>query len=467
MTADFLAATATSLPALFAYQAQVIARVIKRGRHTFIGLEQGLGKSRIALEIAQRRHLRRIVVLGAAVGRVVWPDEVACWLPVGTYKVYAAMLPDQVQASPAHVYTIVFIAYDSLSRRPAGWIPAIARFKPDLIVLDEAHRLGHIESIRASTVYGRRSDSRDGIVHLSDLVLPMSGTPARNNLAELYPVLRALAPETIQHPSGHRPLEFYEFVERFCTTKPTQWGNQITGSRNISELRQRMADFMIRMRARDVLKQLPAIRYVTTPLALSSRHMNLPVDEVRLSAIPDDELLSWLQMQPLATARREIGLRKAPAIAEWARSWLDDAEPQDKLVIFARHPVVLHAIQQDLASTTGVVLIDGATPTPARADAVHRFQHDAEVRLFLGQIEAAGEMITLTRASTVVIAECEFTPALVSQAAKRAHRIGQIRPVLVHLLVTPGTLDQRIARICARKASELSEMFDALGASAA
>jgi SNF2 family DNA or RNA helicase len=91
---------------------------------------------------------------------------------------------------------------------------------------------------------------------------------------------------------------------------------------------------------------------------------------------------------------------------------------------------------------------------------VHDFQHDPAVRVFFGQIDAAGEMLTLTAANTVVIAEAEFVPTVVAQAAKRAHRIGQTQPVLVHLLVAPNTLDARIAAACARKAAELSQMFD-------
>jgi hypothetical protein len=186
-----------------------------------------------------------------------------------------------------------------------------------------------------------------------------------------------------------------------------------------------------------------------------------PVDMAFAASIPDDELMAWLQVQPLATARRAIGMRKVSALANWIIEWVAGADGNQKLLVFGKHPAVLHAVQGALAGVAGrSVLIDGDTPTPKRTIAVHDFQHDPQVRIFFGQIDAAGEMLTLTKANTVVIAETEFVPTVVAQAAKRAHRIGQTNPVLVHLLVAPNTLDARIAAVCARKAAELSTMFD-------
>jgi SWI/SNF-related matrix-associated actin-dependent regulator 1 of chromatin subfamily A len=87
----------------------------------------------------------------------------------------------------------------------------------------------------------------------------------------------------------------------------------------------------------------------------------------------------------------------------------------------------------------------------ARQEAVDRFQRRGEVRVFLGQIQAAGVGITLTAASHVVFVELEWTPGLMSQAEDRCHRIGQHDAVLVQHLVLPGSLDARLAKTLVAK----------------
>jgi hypothetical protein len=80
-----------------------------------------------------------------------------------------------------------------------------------------------------------------------------------------------------------------------------------------------------------------------------------------------------------------------------------------------------------------------------RQEAVDRFQDDPNVKVFLGNLKAAGVGLTLTAASTVVFAELDWVPANMSQAEDRAHRIGQLDSVLVQHLVVDGSLDAKMA----------------------
>mmetsp|Transcript_11343 Transcript_11343/g.1699 ORF Transcript_11343/g.1699 Transcript_11343/m.1699 type:complete len:137 (+) Transcript_11343:663-1073(+) len=73
---------------------------------------------------------------------------------------------------------------------------------------------------------------------------------------------------------------------------------------------------------------------------------------------------------------------------------------------------------------------------------------------------AAGQGITLTAASTVVISELVWTPGVLVQAEDRAHRIGQEKSVNIHYLYGPGTLDEHIWPRIRNKLSVVSGALD-------
>ena len=92
-----------------------------------------------------------------------------------------------------------------------------------------------------------------------------------------------------------------------------------------------------------------------------------------------------------------------------------------------------------------------------------RFQNDPECKVFIGSIQASGVGITLTASSTVVFAELGWTPAEMSQAEDRCHRIGQLDSVLVQHLVIDGSLDARIAQTLVSKQNVLDRALDIEG----
>jgi SNF2 family DNA or RNA helicase len=106
------------------------------------------------------------------------------------------------------------------------------------------------------------------------------------------------------------------------------------------------------------------------------------------------------------------------------------------------------------------VRIDGTVPTNERTQLVDRFQNDPNCRLFIGQIKAAGEGITLTAASHVAFAELEYVPGLMEQAADRVHRIGQKVAVTIWYLMGANTIDERILSILERKAKHIGAVVD-------
>ncbi len=66
--------------------------------------------------------------------------------------------------------------------------------------------------------------------------------------------------------------------------------------------------------------------------------------------------------------------------------------------------------------------------------------------MFILSTRAGGLGITLTAADTVIFYDNDWNPTMDSQAADRAHRIGQNKTVHVYRLVTRNTVEERILR---------------------
>jgi len=77
---------------------------------------------------------------------------------------------------------------------------------------------------------------------------------------------------------------------------------------------------------------------------------------------------------------------------------------------------------------------------------VQEFQSNPNVFVFILSTRAGGLGITLTAADTVIFYDNDWNPTMDSQAADRAHRIGQNKTVHVYRLVTKNTVEERILR---------------------
>ena len=69
----------------------------------------------------------------------------------------------------------------------------------------------------------------------------------------------------------------------------------------------------------------------------------------------------------------------------------------------------------------------------------------------LVSLKAGGTGLNLTAADHVFLLDPWWNPAVEDQAADRAHRIGQDKPVMVYRLVAKDTVEERILALQERK----------------
>ena len=157
----------------------------------------------------------------------------------------------------------------------------------------------------------------------------------------------------------------------------------------------------------------------------------------------------------VARYRRLLALLKVGATVAWIEGALEEGEA--KVLAWAWHVEALQQLHQGLARHN-LVLVTGGTPRKLRDVNVAAFQDDPEVRVFIGQIQAAGQAVTLTAGRRAVFLEQAFVPAMNWQALKRCHRIGQHRPVLGEVLVVPGSIDEAVQALLVRKAHDIASL---------
>ena len=463
------------------FQRAGIVQALERN-HVLIADEMGLGKTVQAIGVINNDpSVRTVLILCPSSLKIMWTRMLQEWcvrpvyVAVGTSRKAGNVMTWGEKERPGNVVFALILNYDIMPY----WRDYIDEIAWDVLVCDEAHYLKTPNSRRTQSIVGGAQDKkynarlsyeqnmkdqrRTGIAARRRIML--TGTPILNRPIELWPLLHFLDAETWP--------KFWPFVQRYCGAYRDEYGWRFDGASHLDELNDKLrASVMVRRMKRDVLKELPPKERMVIPITANGAAPKIAQEHAKLQELTknvielqiareaarknraNDEAAYKASVKALqegykvafehiARERHDLALMKAPKVVEHVTDLLEGG--LDKVVIFGHHNDVLDFIREGL-SDYNPVHIDGRTPTNSRQSIADRFQDDASVRVFIGGIHSAGEGLTLTAASTVVFAELDWTPAKLSQAEDRCHRIGQPDSVLVQHLLYDGSLDARIAK---------------------
>lgn len=412
--------------------------------------QPGVGKTAQFIEACRLVAAEKILIICPAVARVNWRREFFEW--TGWEFTVCETLKDTPTAK-------CIVSYDYATEN----YEFLMLFKWDVVGCDESHFIKEPEAKRTRAIYGKT-----GIIRNTDRFWNLSGTPAPNHAGELWAMLLTF---------GATKDSYAVFVQRFCDTKPTFYGgrryNKIIGTKKaaIPALRKLLSKVMLRRLKKDVLKDLPPIYFeqlsVTgTPLAeIIEIDMQKVADEAAgLKQLFDSED-PWVMAAVLeslgdsvSTLRRYVGLQKVAAVAEIVDMELT-VGAYDKIIIFAIHTEVISNLKK-LLNVHNPVVVNGKVSPKNRQHAIDSFQSDANCKVFIGNIIAAGTAINLTSAHEVLFAEESWVPGENTQGGDRAHRRGQRLPVRVRMASLADSIDEKVTGVLKRKAQQLSEIFD-------
>jgi SWI/SNF-related matrix-associated actin-dependent regulator of chromatin subfamily A-like protein 1 len=312
----------------------------------------------------------------------------------------------------------------------------------DALVLDEAHYLRSMDAKRTKLVLGIGGYARE-----IPIVWGASGTPFWKHPGNGWTMLSTMFPR-VMIENGLKT--YADFMNRFCEYWVDRNGwTHVRGMKNAAELHGILDRVMLRREWADIGLDIPEIMWTEMPVEAASVLEILSMEArpemagIR-KALEHDLGISATDFDdngPLATYRRRVGEAKAAVVAEMIRDELEGAP--GKVVVFAYHRSVLEVLRLALDSF-GLVYIDGGTSNKMRDAAVDAFQTQPNVRVFLGQIQATREAITLNAGDTAYIVEPDWTANTNVQAGQRILAPG--KHCQVRMVSLAGTLDEALVR---------------------
>ncbi len=133
-----------------------------------------------------------------------------------------------------------------------------------------------------------------------------------------------------------------------------------------------------------------------------------------------------------------------------------------KVLVFSQWTQFLDKIEPHFKSLDiDFVRLDGSTRN--RKEIVERFQSADGPPIFLSSLKAGGTGLNLTAADHVFLMDPWWNPAVEEQAADRAHRIGQEKPVFVHRIVSKDTVEERILLLQEKKKNLANSVLEETG----
>jgi SWI/SNF-related matrix-associated actin-dependent regulator of chromatin subfamily A-like protein 1 len=436
----------TSAPAikdveLRPYQTNGVAQGMNLRRY-MNGDEQGLGKT--------LQTIATIATL-AKEGKDVFPAVIICpaslkenWRrEIEKFTDHQAMvLNDKNKNSWMRYYDVgyaqFFITnYESIKKYFVTSMPTKARYKSieiglspladtiKTIIIDESHKCK--DSTRQQTKLCLR------LAHKRNNVILLSGTPVVNKPIDLWPQLCIMGHSQIFGPTEK------DYKDRFCD------GGY--GSSNLKALNYLLNKHCyFRREKKDVAKDLPSKDRQKILCEITNREEYNQAQE---------EFMNWLLAQDyddekLASALRGQALVKMNVLRqissrgkiEQAKEFIDEVlDAGEKLIVFCNLKAIIASLK---AIYPNAVTITGDDDTIARQRHIDAFQTDSKTQLILCNIKAAGVGITLTASSRVLFIEFPWTYADCVQCEDRAHRIGQVWPVMCSYLLGIDTIDEKM-----------------------
>ena len=399
-------------------------------RRFILADDMGLGKTTSTIIAALETGAKKILIVCPASLKINWQREIE------NYSDRSVYISEGKKFSTDENFTI--INYDILKNfyDPKNIQESlIHKSNFDLVILDEAHMISNPQAQRTKIINSFVKDVKR--------VWLLTGTPMTSRPMNYYNLLSIIESPVAQNWMAYaiRYCQGYQFM----AGKRKVWNVQ--GASNLEELRDRTSKQMLRRLKEDVL-DLPDKIISPVYLRLKSKDYEEMMGEYYewFDNKKDESSSLTIQFSKLMKVRKIIANEKIKHTIELVENIIEQGK---KVIIFTNFTDTLQMIHNHFGKQS--VYLDGSCTKPQRQFAVDQFQENEKIKVFVGNLKAAGVGLTLTSAEVVIMNDLSFVPAEHAQAEDRAYRYGQKNNVIVYYPLFENTIEGAIYDILTRK----------------
>lgn len=423
----------------YKHQLTALKRALKHG-HLAVLWEPRLGKTKLIVDWAcaeyQRGNVKRVLIVCPLSVSGVWEEEFETHAPI-PYHLYLLDTHDLAVPVEKGRLNVLVVNYDRAWRREK----IVKKFKPDMVVCDESHRIKRWTAKRARYMHRWNKAKYRAI---------LTGTVTPKGYIDIFSQWKFLNPKRF----GNRIGPFREEYVRMGG----YMGKQVKGYRHIIELKEKIkADATIRRE--DEVFDMPPTLNQRVPVFLSDKarmaYMKMEYElflELRHGEVSDAKnvAVKLMRLQQITGGWiksdegnvHQISNDKILACGERLENLWDDDEP---VVVFARFRAEVSAIAR-LGVRAGVdtYMLTGSTRSEDRTRRRRKFQARPGPSLFISQIQAGSLGIPLHTSHEVLFYSVSYSYDDYFQATRRIHHPTQTRTMRYQHLMVPNSVDEDV-----------------------
>ena len=399
-------------------------------RRFILADDMGLGKTTATIIAALETGAKKILIICPASLKINWQREIENYSDRTVYIAEGKKFSTESDFVIVN-YDILKNFHDIKDKDKS----LLNQSEFELVILDEAHMISNPQAQRTKIINHYVKNIKRAWL--------LTGTPMTSRPMNYYNLLNIIESPVAQN--------WMAYAIRYCQGYQFTAGNRkvwnVTGASNLEELRDRTSKQILRRLKEDVL-DLPDKIISPVYLRLKSKeYEELMGDYYDWFDNKKDESSSLtVQFSKLMKVRKVIANEKTKQTIEFAENIIEQGK---KVIIFTNFTDTLQTIYQHFGKQA--VYLDGSCSKPHRQHAVDEFQDNEKIKVFVGNLKAAGVGLTLTAAEVVIMNDLSFVPAEHAQAEDRAYRYGQKSNVLVYYPLYENTIEGAIYDILNRK----------------
>lgn len=401
------------------HQKEAIQKLVENKKF-ILADDMGLGKTTSTIIAALETGAKKILIICPATLKINWKREIE------NYSDRSIFISEGKQFSTEDDFVIV--NYDIIKnfhdpKKKDESLILMSKF--DLIIIDEAHYIKNAQAQRTKLI--------NDITKSVDRLWLLTGTPMTSRPIDYFNLL-----SLIDSPVAKN---WMAYVIRYCAGFQFKVGPRkiwnVQGASNLEELRDRTAGLTLRRLKENVL-DLPDKIITPVYLRLKSKMYEEVMGEYYnwYEKNPEESKSLTVQFTKLTKVRQIIADEKISQTIEIAENIIEQGK---KVIIFCNFTDSLNKITDHFGKAA--VKLDGSMSKVERQFSVDQFQENEKVKVFVGNIKAAGVGITLTAGEAAIFNDLSFLPSDHAQAEDRAYRYGQKNNVLVYYPIFENTIE--------------------------